>query len=130
MNLVNILNTAATSEIGTFVFCDACLERLERSQLPSIFRLRKLTNRVEGECIECTEGEATPITFDPVPDTLEVWVTFTDDTDERWSASGQNGHLTYISDGNGHCYTTREALKRRGVVKLYIEAGYELHLDD
>lgn len=130
MNLVNILNTAAKSEIGTFVFCDACLERLERSQLPRIFRLRKLTTGVEGECIECTEGEATPITFDETPEHIDVYVTFDTDESEQWFASGQNGHLTYITDGNGHYYTTREALKRRGVAKLYIETGFELHLDD
>ena len=130
MNLINIINTFEKSEIGTFVLCDKHLEKLEKSDMPkSIFRLRKLTNHAEGECIECTDGETTPIEFDPVPENIEVWVTFTDDSDEKWSASGRAGHLFYLTDTTGAIYTTKEALQRRGVAKLYIEAGFQLHLD-
>ena len=46
-----------------------------------------------------------------------------------WSASGRAGHLIYVCDNDGGVYTTMEALRRRGVSQLYIEADYELHLD-
>lgn len=130
MNLVNIINTFSKSEIGTFLLCDKHFEQLKASDVPdSIFRIRELTNHVEGECIECTEGEATPITFDEPPENLEVFVTFNDDSGETWSASSRAGRLTYVADKQGGIYTTMEALRRRGVEKLYIEAGYELLID-
>ena len=75
------------------------------------------------------QGEQTPIEFDPVPEQIEVYVTFDDDSGDTWSASGRAGHLTYVCDTEGGIYTTMEALRRRGVSRLYIQAGYELHLD-
>ena len=42
---------------------------------------------------------------------------------------GTAGQLNYVADNEGGIYTTMEALRRRGVSKLYIQAGYELHLD-
>lgn len=129
MILVEIINTPAQQEIGTFLLCQQHFAELKG--LPrSLFRVRELTRRhVQGECIECTEGEATPITFDETPEHIDVYVTFNNDEGEQWSASGKNGHLTYITDGNGHYYTTLEALKRRGIAKLYIETGFELYPD-
>ena len=41
---------------------------------------------------------------------------------------GTAGQLNYVADNEGGIYTTMEALRRRGVSKLYIQAGYELHL--
>ena len=79
--------------------------------------------------MQCTEGEATPIDFDETPETIEVYVTFNNESGETWSASGRAGHLIYVSNSS-EIFTTLEALKRRGVAKLYIEAGYELHLDE
>lgn len=130
MKLVNIINRRAQQEIGTFIFCEQHFAELKG--LPAnLFTLRELIRfHVVGECLECTEGQATPITFDEPPDNIDVYVTFDNDEGEQWSASGQNGHLTYITDGNGNYYTTLEALKRRGVTKLYIETGFEMHLDD
>ena len=39
------------------------------------------------------------------------------------------GQLNYVADSEGGIFTTMEALRRRGVSQLYIQAGYELHLD-
>ena len=130
MMLVEIINTQTQQELGTFIFCQQHFAEL--NGLPaSLFRVRELTRfHVVGECIKCTEGQATPITFDETPDNIDVYVTFDNNEGAQWSASGKNGHLTYITDGNGHYYTTIEALKRRGVAKLYIETGFEVHLDD
>lgn len=130
MILAELINTLEKKEIGTFIFCKKHFAELEASNISEkIFRVRKLTRHVRGACCECTEGEQTPITFDETPETLEVYVTFTDDSGEMWSASGRTGRLTYVTDNKGNFYTTQEALKRRGVAKLYIEAGFELHLD-
>ena len=128
MILVNIINRQAQQEIGTFIFCERHFAELKGLRW-SLFKVRELTRHVRGECIECTEGEATPITFDDTPDHIDVHVTFANDEGEQWSASGKNGRLTYVTDDKGHFYTTLEALKRRGVAKLYIETGFELYLD-
>ena len=129
MILVNVLNTLAKSEVGTFILCEKHFAELEASHLPSLFRVRRLSSSFQGECVQCTAGEATPIDFDEVPETIEVYVTFADESGETWSASGRAGHLIYVSNSS-EIFTTLEALKRRGVAKLYIEAGYELHLGE
>ena len=129
MILVNVLNTLTKSEVGTFILCEKHFAELETSHLPSLFRVRRLSSSFQGECVQCTEGEATPIDFDETPETIEVYVTFNDESGETWSASGRAGHLIYVSNSS-EIFTTLEALKRRGVAKLYIEAGYELHLDE
>ena len=129
MILVNIINKRTKSEVGTFILCDKHFAELEASHLPSLFGVRQLTSGFVGECLECTEGEATPIDFDNEPENLEVHVTFNDESGEMWSASGRSGHLTHVSNSS-EIFTTREALKRRGVAKIYIEAGFELHLDE
>lgn len=128
MILVNLINQITKSDAGTFILCDEHFAKLESDNIESITKIRKLTHGFVGECIQCTDGDATPIDFDPVPENIEVFVTFDDDTDETWSASGTAGHLIYVSN-TGEIFTTMEALRRRGVSKLYIEAGYELHLD-
>ena len=129
MILVNLINTLTKSEIGTFILCETHFKELEASHIPQLFNVRLLTSHFQGECIQCTEGEATPIDFDEVPENIEVYVTFNDDSGETWTASGRAGHLVYLAN-KGEIFTTREALKRRGVAKLYIEAGYEVHLDE
>ena len=129
MILVNMINKRTKSEVGTFIFCDKHFAELEASHLPVLFSIRRLTSGFQGECAQCTEGEATPIDFDNEPENLEVHVTFNDESGEMWSASGRSGHLTHVSNSS-EIFTTREALKRRGVAKLYIEAGFELNLDE
>ena len=129
MILVELINTQTKTEIGTFILCDAHYAALEASPPLSMFRIRKLTHGFQGECVECTEGEASPIAFDEVPENIEVFVTFNDASGEMWSASGRMGQLSYLSN-SGEIFTTLESLKRRGVSKLYIETGYELHLDE
>ena len=129
MILVNVINKLRKSEIGTFLLCAEHYEVLHASQISTLFAIRTLIRHAEGECIECTQGEQTPIEFDPVPEQIEVYVTFDDDSGDTWSASGRAGHLMYVCDNTGGIYTTMEALRRRGVSRLYIEAGYELHLD-
>ena len=129
MILVNVINKLAKSEIGTFLLCAEHHAALQASHIPALFAIRTLTPHCKGECIECTQGEQTLIEFDPVPEQIEVCVTFEDDSGEMWSASGRAGHLIYVCDNEGGIYTTMEALRRRGVNKLYIQAGYELHLD-
>ena len=129
MILVNVINKLAKSEIGTFLLCDEHYEALQASHIPALFAIRTLNRHCKGECIECTQDEPTPIEFDPVPEQIEVYVTFEDDSGDMWSASGRAGHLTYVCDNDGGVYTTMEALRRRGVSQLYIEADYELHLD-
>ena len=130
MVLVDVINKLAESEMGTFLFCEQHYAALVSFYPTNLFRIRELTRDAEGECIQCTEGEATPITFDEVPESLEVRVIFTDNSDELWSASGRSGHLIYVSDNDGCIYTTMQALRRRGVEKLYIEAGYEVYTDE
>ena len=125
MHLVNLVDTLTKSEVETSIVCDVHLAELEASP----FKVRRLTSDFAGECIKCTEGEATPIDFDETPETIQVYVTFADESGEMWSASGRAGHLIYVSNSS-EIFTTLEALKRRGVAKLYIEAGYELHLDE
>ena len=88
MILVNVINKLAKSEIGTFVLCAEHHAALQASQIPALFAIRTLTRQCQGECIECTQGEQTPIEFDPVPEQIEVCVTFEDDSGEMWSASG------------------------------------------
>ena len=129
MILVNVINKLAKSEIGTFLLCAEHYEALQASHIPALFAIRTLNRHCKGECIECTQDEPTPIEFDPVPEQIEVYVTFEDDSGGMWSASGRAGHLTYVCDNDGGVYTTMEALRRRGVSQLYIEADYELHLD-
>ena len=129
MVLVNVLNKLAKSEIGTFLLCEAHYEALHASATQTLFAIRVLNRHCSGECIECTQGEQTPIEFDPVPEQISVYVTFDDDSGGVWSASGRDGHLTYVCDDEGGIYTTMEALRRRGVSQLYIEADYQLHLD-
>ena len=129
MILVNVINKLRKSEIGTFLLCVEHHEALHASQISALFAIRTLNRQCQGECIECTQGEQTPIEFDPVPEQISVYVTFDDDSGGMWSASGRAGHLTYVCDNEGGIYTTMEALRRRGVSRLYIEADYELHLD-
>ena len=129
MILVNVINKLAKSEIGTFLLCDEHYEALQASHIPALFAIRTLNRHCKGECIECTQDEPTPIEFDPVPEQITVYVTFEDGSGGMWSASGTAGHLTYVCDNDGGVYTTMEALRRRGVSQLYIQAGYELHLD-
>ena len=129
MILVNVINKLAKSEIGTFLLCDEHYEALQASHIPALFAIRTLNRHCKGECIECTQDEPTPIEFDPVPEQIEVYVTFEDDSGDMWSASGTAGHLIYVCDNDGGVYTTMEALRRRGVSQLYIEADYELNLD-
>ena len=129
MILVNLINKLRKSEIGTFLLCAEHYEALHASQISALFAIRVLTRHSEGECIECNQGEQTPIEFDPVPEQIEVYVTFDDDSGNTWSASGRAGNLTYVCDTEGGIYTTMEALRRRGVSRLYIQAGYELHVD-
>lgn len=129
MILINIINKHTKSEIGTFLLCPEHHAALHASHISALFAIRMLNRHCYGECIECTQGEQTPIEFDPVPEQIEVYVTFEDDSGDTWSASGTAGHLTYVCDNEGGIYTTMEALRRRGVSRLYIQAGYELHLD-
>ena len=129
MKLVNLLNRLTKSEVGTFILCETHFAELEASHIPQLFNVRLMTSHFQGECLQCTEGDATPIDFDEVPENIEVYVTFNDDSGETWSASGRTGHLMYVAN-KGEIFTTREALKRRGVAKLYVEAGYEVHLDE
>ena len=83
MILVNVLNTLAKSEVGTFILCEKHFAELEASHLPSLFRVRRLSSSFQGECVQCTAGEATPIDFDEVPETIEVYVTFADESGEN-----------------------------------------------
>ena len=79
----------------------------------------------------CAEGETNPIDFDKTPENFELFVTFENDESESgWSASGRIGQLDYITDNSANIYNTKEALYRRGVRKIYIKAGFELHLDE
>ncbi len=133
MILVNVMNTFTKAEVGTFILCDAHFADLQASHVPALFNIRKLMHGFVGECIECcakTDPAATLIEFDPTPEQIAVHVIFDDASGENWSASGRAGHLTYLCDNAGGIYTTKEALRRRGVSKLYIEAGYEVHIDD
>ena len=129
MILVNVINKLAKGEIGTFLLCDEHYAALQASHIPALFAIRTLNQHCKGECIECTPDEPTPIEFDPVPEQIAVYVTFEDGSGGVWSASGRAGHLTYVCDNDDGVYTTMEALRRRGVSQLYIEADYELHLD-
>ena len=123
------LTNSRKSEIGTFLLCDEHYAALQASHIPALFAIRTLNQHCKGECIECTQDEPTPIEFDPVPEQIAVYVTFEDGSGGVWSASGTAGHLVYVCDNDDGVYTTMEALRRRGVSQLYIEADYELNLD-
>ena len=133
MTLVDVINKITGADVGTFIVCKEHFAELNKTQIESLFKIRKLTDGFLGECVQCSakmNQTATPIDFDPTPENIVVFVTFDDDTDEEWSASERAGHLSYVVDNDGSIYTTKEALRRRGVNRLYIEAGYELHIDD
>ena len=78
MILVNVINKLAKSEIGTFLLCAEHYEALQASHIPALFAIKTLNRHCKGECIECTQDEPTPIEFDPVPEQIEVYVTFED----------------------------------------------------
>ena len=131
MILVEILSKIVPSKVGTFIVCGKHLAELRASHIPSLFKFRYLTRGFAGKCQMCAKGNTTFINFDKIPESFNLYVTFeNDESEDGWSASGQIGHLEYITDNDGNIYNTKEALYRRGVRKINIEAGFELHLDD
>ncbi|MXV73451.1 hypothetical protein F4Z99_04130 [Candidatus Poribacteria bacterium] len=131
MILVEILNKLTNRQTGIFMVCGEHLAELKATHIPDIFNFRYLTRGFQGECQMCAKGETTPISFDRTPENFDLFVTFENDEGEGgWSASGRIGHLDYITDNQGNIYNTQEALYSRGVRKIYIEAGFELHLDE
>ena len=132
MVLVEILNKLTKRSTGHFIVCGKHLAELKATHIPNLFTFRHLTRGFQGECQMCVEGDTSPIDFDPIPEeNFDIYVTFENDEGEGgWTASGRIGNLQYVTDNDGRIYNTRESLHRRGVRKMYIEAGFELHLDD
>ena len=130
MHLVEITNKITARRVGTFIVCDKHLAELRKTHNPGIHLIKVLTSGFEAECQMCA-GETTAITFDKTPEKIELHVTFENDHAEGgWTGHGQIGDLEYVMDNEGNLYNTLEALHRRGVRKIYIETGFELHLDD
>ena len=134
MILVEIINTLTQNSVGIFMVCGEHLAELKATHIPSLHRFRYLTHGFQGECQTCTDrniGLTNPIEFEKTPEYFDLHVTFENDECEGgWSASGQIGKFNYVTDNSGNIYNTREALRRRGVRKINIEAGFEIHLDE
>ena len=131
MVLVEIFNKLTKRDVGTFMVCGKHLAELKATHIPSMFNIRHLTHGFVGECQMCIQGETTPITFDKTPDYFDLHVTFeNDECESGWSASGTIGKLKYITDNSGNIYNTKEALYRRGVRRIQIESGFEIHIDE
>lgn len=130
MILIEIFNKLTKREVGTFIVCEDHIDELKAAHHPGIHNYRELTRGFAGECQMCA-GETTPITFEKTPENICLFVIFAnDETENGWSACGQVGHLKYITDNQGNIYNTKEALYRRGVRRIYIQTGFELHIDE
>lgn len=130
MHLVEIINKITTKQIGTFIVCDDHLAELKEKHDPGICMVKVLTSGFEAECQMCA-GETTPVTFDKTPEKIELHLTYENGHAEGgWTASGQIGDLDYIMANDGKLYNTLEALYREGVRQIYIEAGFELNLEE
>ena len=130
MNLIELFNKLTKRQTGTFILCDKHLAEFKEMHAPGIFSFRELKKGFEGECQMCAEGDTTPIQFEKTPENIDLFVTFADDRGEGgWSASGRIGELDYVMDNEGRIFNTEESLYRHGVRKMYVETGFEIHLD-
>ncbi len=74
----------------------------------------------------------TPITYHPIPESVEVLVTFENDEPfgTEWTgAIGENGRLDHVVDGGGRYFFTMEELYAHGVRRLHIQNSHEVEVD-
>lgn len=82
--------------------------------------------------LQKTYAEQTPIAYHPVPESVEVFVTFENDEPfgTQWTgAISENGRLDYVVDGGGRHFFTMEELYAHGVRHLHISNGHEVAVE-
>ena len=130
MNLIEIINVPLSKSEGHSILCDKHYNEVKSAQNNALTQIRHLTEGFKGDCQMCTGDKTNRIEFDPTPETFEIQVHFSNgECEQGWTASGQAGHLIYITNGE-EIYNTMESLKRRGIKEMYIEAGYRIHIEE
>ena len=86
----------------------------------------------DGDClwlgIQCGE----PITYHPVPENIEVFITYEDDKPfgETWTGCIRTpGTLEYLIDPQDNCYYTMAQLKAKGIASFHLSNGHEVAVD-
>ena len=73
-----------------------------------------------------TYAAQTPITYHPIPESVEVLV---EPFGKTWEgAISENGRLDYVIDGGGRYFFTMEELYAHGVRRLSVNNTYELNI--
>ena len=78
-----------------------------------------------------TYENETPLTYPAIPESIEVFVTYADDTPfgEQWSASiSEIGKVEHYIDPRGDHYFTMEEVYAKGVRRLHLSAGHEIEI--
>ena len=132
MHLVEIINVILSKSEGHSIICQKHYDKVMSEQNEALTKIRHIHEGFKGDCQMCTGDKTNRIEFDPTPETFEIQIGFNDGKWEQgWSASGNPGHLTYITNPDGtEIYNTMESLKRRGIEEIYIEAGYRVYTDE
>ena len=103
-------------------------DRGQRVEPGTLFVFRQ-NDEDEGDCLWLGIASGEPITYDPVPENIEVFITYDNDTPfgETWTGCIKTpGTLEYLIDPKDNCYYTMEQLKAKGIVKFHLSNGHEV----
>ena len=86
----------------------------------------------DGDCLWLGIACGDPITYHPVPENIEVFITDSNDTPfgEKWTGSiSETGRLEYLVDTDGKRYYTMQQLKEKRVIHFVLSTGHEVDVD-